>query len=118
VVTAAGTVLGVYTITAAHRDDAEPDQVTFDLRPAPSWQWAIGEANPFPFKQGNVTIKKISPVFADSFWDRSPQRRKDKPHDGWILDVAEDGRSAVVSGPSHLVVSELQGVTARLAVTT
>lgn len=118
VVSAAETVLGVYTITAAHRDDAEPDLVTFDLRPSPAWQWAIGEPNPFPFKLSNITIKQISPLFADSFWESNPERRKHKPRAGWDLEVADDGRSAVVIGPGSLAVIELQGAAAQLTVTT
>ena len=117
VVAAGEVVVGVYTITAARRDPTDDSQVSFDLRPALAWQWAIGRPNPFPFGRRDIAIKKVSPVMADSFRDRGPHHR-DNPPDGWILDIAEDGRSAVVSGPAGLALTELHGATAHMTLTT
>lgn len=104
-------ILGVFHIVDVHRDNRT---VTLDLQPAIAWQSLVGNVNPID-------------TYGDNSVRTADWSQLIKPADmaapsgsltinGWTLQVADDRRSAVVSGPTSLTVTALQGTAAHLAI--
>ncbi|KMS91496.1 hypothetical protein ACZ91_09400 [Streptomyces regensis] len=109
-----GRIAGVWTITTTHRDP-ESNTVTFELGEAPQWDWAIGRTAPRSRSLGQASwLRSVPQIYLTDLWDQQPAVSEAKQ--GWTLDVAADGRSAIVRGPSpHLQIVSLADGTATLA---
>lgn len=109
-----GRIAGVWTITTAHRDP-ESDTVTFELGEAPRWAWAIGRDAPNTRGLGRASwLRSVPQIYVTALWDQQPAVSESRQ--GWSLEVAADGRSAIVRGPSpHLMLTSLADGTVTLA---
>lgn len=108
-----GRIAGIWTITATHRDP-ESDTVTFELAEAPQWAWAIGRSAPRTHNLSRSSgLRSIRRIHVTALWDERPSTTE-STH-GWTLEVAADGLSATVRGPSpHLRLATLTDGTATL----
>jgi hypothetical protein len=90
-------VVGVYRVAAAHRDDTDPRLVTFEVKPAPHWEWLIGQPSPSTRRWGKDPVQKLPKIHAP----RPPAAAEGH---GWSLQVDPDGLSAVIHAPGGAVV--------------
>lgn len=105
-------ILGVFHIAGVHRDNR---LVTFDLQPAAVGQSLIGTPNPIE-TYGGRTVRTVewSQIAKPAGMTASSGSLT---INGWTLQVTDDGRTAIVSGPASLTITALHGAAARLSVT-
>lgn len=105
VAVANGVIKEVFTVRSARPDPNAGGTIVFDLAPAPEWRHVIGDSNWFSWQRGQDPVKKVHQGTVAAM--RRQPREPDDPRAGWHLDVADDGKSAVVRGPGTLAVTGL-----------